>query len=134
MVIIAIGHIPKETTILQDTKRTTTRAGTSKPTKGMTVTKTTAAGIILTQIVTTTTEETTGVIRTNSQGEEITTNIEEMTTLEDHTENGTTTSSRDLSPEKSLLRDPLSTRAKTSKGPKLNKEAKIKMLAILNTR
>ena len=132
MDIIAIGPTLSETTILQDTKRATTRVGTSKPMKDMTVTRTIAAAT--TQIVTTTTEETTDGIRTSSRGGEITTNIGGMTTLDVHTESGTITSSRGLSLEKSLLRGPLYTRAKTSKDPKLNKGAKIKMLAILSTR
>ena len=103
--------------------------------KGMTETKIIVAAITPTQNVIMTTEETTDGIRTSSQGEEIMTNIiVGMTTREDHTENGTTISNRDLFPDKNHLRDLLFTRAKTSKGLKLNKEAKIKMLVTLNTR
>lgn len=135
MVIIAIGLTHKETIIIQDTRKIITRVGMIKPTKGMTVIKTTAAAAIIpTQNVTTTIEETTDGMRISSQEEEITTSTGGMTSLEGHTESDTIISNRDLSPEKSLLRDPLSIRVKTSKGLKLNKEAKIKMLVILNTR
>ena len=134
MDITAIGPTHSATTTLQDTKRAITRVGMSKPTKGMTVIKIIAAATTPTQIVTMTTKETTGGIRTSSQGEEITTNIGGMTIRDAHTESGTITSSRGLSQEKSLHRGPLSTRAKTSRGPKLNKGAKIKTLAISSTR